>query len=337
LIYSRPVAVLLMSVLLLSSLVSRQTELGAQESITYIAMGDSVAFGVGSSLPEKRGYPALVRGLLVGFTSSDVSLSNLAIPGETAETFLQDGQLESFIENVVALLEQRRTVDYITISLGGNEMLSQRYSNSLERQQALGNFRASLDQAVSRVRAEVGSNTIIVLTTYYDLSEGDATVPSSDAWWINEFNSVIRDVAIRYDTRVADIDVAFQDRIHQLTLNPYDVHPNNQGFRAIAREVWSALALDTDAPDIDVHSSLTATRRTPTLQFEVADASQVARVSVAVGNLSEVQPVSLGNGRYAVLLDLRGDDLIEYSITIEAEDSAGNVGSEVVQLTLTTN
>jgi lysophospholipase L1-like esterase len=123
LIYSRPVAVLLMSVLLLSSLVSRQTELGAQESITYIAMGDSVAFGVGSSLPEKRGYPALVRGLLVGFTSSDVSLSNLAIPGETAETFLQDGQLESFIENVVALLEQRRTVDYITISLGGNEML----------------------------------------------------------------------------------------------------------------------------------------------------------------------------------------------------------------------
>lgn len=334
---SRPAAVLLVTVLLMSSLTIRQAPLGAQESVAYIALGDSIAHGVGSSLPEKRGYPELLRGYLMEFTGSDVSLFNVAVPGETARSFLEDGQLEAFNEVIDSLLEQRRTVSYVTMSLGGNEMLSQRYSSALERQQALGDFRSSLDQAVSRVRAEVGSNTAIVLTTYYDLSEGDASVPSSDAWWIDEFNSVIRDVAMRYDARVANIDDVFRGQIDQLTLSPYDVHPKNQGYRAIAREIWTALGLDSDAPGIDVISSSTATRRTPTLHFEVVDVSQVTRVAVKVGDMPEVHPVNLGNGAYVLLLDLREDDAREYLITIEAEDSAGNIGSEVVQLTLTTN
>jgi lysophospholipase L1-like esterase len=329
------VAIVLTCVLLLTSVAGRQVPTGAQEALVYVALGDSIAYGVGSSLPDRRGYPALLSEHLHEFTGSEVLLHNLAVPGETATSFLDNGQLESFNEIIDTLVEQRRTISYVTISLGGNEMLAQRYASTLERQQALGEFRSSLDQAVSRVKAEVGSNTTIVLTTYYDLSEGDTVVPSSDAWWIEEFNSVIRDVAIRYDARIANIDDAFRKQIDQLTLYPYDVHPNNQGYRAIARTLWSALALDTDAPEIHVHSSLTANRRTPTLRFEVTDASQITRISVTVGDSEESRPVNLGNGLYAMLLDLRGDDEREYVITIEAEDSAGNVGSDVVQLTLT--
>jgi lysophospholipase L1-like esterase len=333
----RPVEILLIVILVMSSLASQQASLGAQETITYIALGDSIAYGVGSSLPDRRGYPALVREHLMDFTGLGVSLFNTAVPGETARSFLEDGQLESFNEIVDSLLEQRRTVSYVTISLGGNELLAQRYSGTLERQQALVDFRSSLDQAVSRVRAEVGGSTAIVLTTYYDLSEGDPEVPSSDAWWIEEFNSVIQDAAVRHDARVAHIDEVFRGRVNRYTLHPFDVHPNNQGYRAIANEVWSAIDLDSDAPEIDVLSSLTATRRTPTLRFEVVDASQIVRVSVRTGDVPEVQPVHLGNGTYALLLDFRDDEASEYLITIEAEDSAGNVDSEVVQITLTTN
>lgn len=291
----------------------------------YVALGDSIAFGVGSSLPERRGYPALVRAYLEIHGDAAVPSANHAMPGETAASFLSNGQLDAFARELAMFADAGISVNIVTISLGGNEMLAQRYGSTAERQTALDEFRISLDRAISRIREETGPETTMILTTYYDLSEGDPSIPTTDAWWIEQFNNVIRETAGRADARVAELAGAFRGQIEDYTYHPYDVHPDNQGYRAIATQVWRALGLDAEPPAIEVVSAPEATRRTPTLQLEVADNIAVEHVRVLLNDGTTLMPVDLGDGRYVLLLDLRNDDAGEYSLVIEAEDGAGNV------------
>jgi lysophospholipase L1-like esterase len=308
---------------------SIQREATAQQNESngaYIALGDSIAFGVGSSLPDRRGYPALVHGLLETSSGSGLAHVNLGVPGETAASFIADGQLEALLQELAAFGEAGIPVDIITVTLGGNEMLAQQTGATNERQAALSDFRTSLDQAVARIRDEVGDGASIVLTTYYDLSEGDPSIPSTDAWWIEQFNAVIRQTAESEGASVADLNEPFRGRIGDYTHYPYDVHPKNQGYRAIAAQVWSAIGLDMEPPVIQVVSDPEATRRMPTLQLEIADNVNIAQVRVSLDGRSTQTPVDLGDGHYVLLLDLRDDEADEYSVRIEAEDSAGNVG-----------
>ena len=316
---------------------ANQSPVSAQSPVAYIALGDSIAYGIGSSLPDRRGYPPQVHDFIEQATGDMVMLSNLAVPGETAASFLTSGQVDELADTRRRLQEQNAPISLVTVSLGGNEMLAQRYSGVVERQQALAEFRDSLDIALSRIREEVGSSPDMVLTTYYDLSEGDPAAQSSDAWWIAQFNAVIRETAERHDAVVADVNEAFEGNISSFTLHPYDVHPKNQGYRAIAEQVWSALGWDTTAPGIQVLSDATTTRRTPTLQMEVTDNIAVASVSVVVGDGEPEHAVHVGDGRYVLLLDLRDSDETWYQITIEASDAAGNVSRMDVQLVVETN
>ncbi len=143
----------------------------------YIALGDSIAYGIGSSLPERRSYPVIVRDLLTASTGGSVSLVNLGVPGETAASFMTGGQLDAFIHEREVFDQAGIGVDVVSLTLGGNEMLAQRSGSSVERESALTEFQANLNEAVGRVRAAIGDETTLVLTTYYDLSEGDASLP----------------------------------------------------------------------------------------------------------------------------------------------------------------
>lgn len=306
--------------------ITQQEAARAGSQGAYIALGDSVAHGIGSSLPERRGYPALVRDHLETYFGGRVELMNLAAPGETAESFLENGQYAAFSNAVGTLLEVDTRILAVTLSLGGNEMLARRYAGAVERQQALAEFRDTLDDAVNRVRGEIGPNTTLILTTYYDLSEGDPAAESSDAWWIEQFNQVIRDTAERHGASVAELDPVFRGHVQRLTHAPYDVHPNNQGFRAIAGQVWAVLGFDDDAPIVRIRSSATATRRTPTLQVDVIDNVDVTHVSVAVDGSPPVDMLHTGGGRYVSLLDFRGEERVAHELLVTAVDSAGNTG-----------
>lgn len=297
----------------------------AQSSGAYIALGDSIAAGFGSSLPERRSYPALVHDLLETFHGATVPFTNLGVPGETARSFIEGGQLDALAGEVSDSRMAVVSIDVVTLTLGGNEMLAQRERGATERRQALDEFRESYDDAVAGVRTEIGDVPTLILTTYYDLSEGDPAQQSTDAWWVEQFNSVIRDTAARHGAIVAELYEPFRGRIDEYTNNPYDVHPNNQGYRAIARQVWHVLGLDTETPAVQVTSNSEATRRTPTLQMAVTDNVDVSQVRVTVSAGPPHSPVEVADGRYALLLDLRGDNATGYPIVIEAEDSAGNV------------
>lgn len=334
---SFPLVTCVLALMLTVAGTARQAPVAAQSHGAYIALGDSIAFGTGSSLPVRRGYPALLKPLLETHLSESIAVYNLAVPGETAATFNTEGQLERFITTVESLQQQAMPIELVTVTLGGNEMLAQRSGDDIERRRALDTFREQFQQALGQIRFTLGDDPDIVVTTYYDLSEGDQSVESSDAWWIEQFNQVIRETAERQNAVIAELGDAFRGQIEALTLAPYDVHPQNQGYQAIARRIWAALAWDTQAPEIRMLSSTTASRPTPTLQFEVFDAVDVATITVEVDDGEPQKPVDIGMGKYVLLLDFRDATVQEHTIVIEASDSAGNTTRLVEDLILDTN
>ena len=296
----------------------------------YVALGDSIAAGVGSSLPRSRGNAAIVAEWLARLTGETVPHENLAVPGETAVTFIDAGQLERFRDTVARSAAAGVPIAAVTLSLGGNELLALDASGLSDRQAGLDEFSIRYADALQAVRAEIGPETPLVVTTYYDLTAGDETIQFSDAWWIEQFNSVIRRVAEEQGALVADLAGQFAGRIGDFTHYPFDVHPTNLGHLAIARAIWATLGLDDRPPSIDATTNIEAIRSTPTIRFSVDDNVGVSSVTAYGDNVSVSGPFETGDNEYVTLLDLQASDREEVALTIEIGDDAGNVTRQVV-------
>lgn len=300
----------------------------------YIALGDSISAGLVSSLPRKRGYPALVTDelrSLHGSTAADteVMLQNLSRPGETTTSFMQVGQLAAFEAEVASLRERGAELDLVTISLGGNDILRLREQDAATRQAGLDQFRQDYPAAIAAVRASLGDlQPVIVVNTYYDLSEGNVEEQGSDAWWVDQFNDVIREAGASAGLAVADLEPAFRGRIRDLTWHPTDIHPNNAGHREIARLVWQASGLDTEVPVITFEQPGDAlARRTATVRASVSDNVGVSSVELWVdGEFTSTLIYVASADAYLGVWDARGHDSPDATLAIRAVDLAGNKG-----------
>jgi acyl-CoA thioesterase I len=302
----------------------------AQSPGIYIALGDSIAAGIGSSLPRERGNAAIVAGWLATLIGESVPFENLAVPGETATTFMEGGQLQRFRDVIARSKASNLPVAAVSLTLGGNEMLALDTTGLSDRQAGLDAFSDQYSSAVAAVRSEIGPDAPLVVTTYYDLNEGDPAIQFSDSWWVEQFNAVIRRVASEQQAHVADVASQFAGNIPSYTHFPFDVHPSNAGHLVIARSIWTSLALDAEPPTIAVTSSVEATRLTPTVKFDVLDNVGVSTVTATSDDVSVSGPFEIEDGDYTVLLDLRGTELDEVALMVEIGDDAGNVTREVV-------
>lgn len=290
-----------------------------------IALGDSIAAGIGSSLPRSRGYAAIVAGWLARLTGEPVPSENLAVPGETATTFTDGGQLQRFRDTVANARAASVPIALVTVSLGGNELLGLGAQGLSDRQAGLDEFRARYDEALGAIRDEIGPDTPLAVLTLYDPTEGDALVQYTDAWWIGQFNAVIRNAATEHLAAVAEVGARFAGKTADYTRYPSDVHPTNAGHLVIAQSIWSTLAFDAEPPSIVATPNLVATRLTPTIQFSVDDNLGVSSVSVRSDDVMLRGPFETATNRYVVLVDLGTTDREEVALTIEISDDGGNV------------
>ena len=92
-----------------------------QQATVYLALGDSLAWGDGASVPTHTGYVPRLAGYFSGGAHGDADqLVNLAIRGETTDTFLA-GQLAQAIG---VINDPDTDVRVVTISIGGNDLLN---------------------------------------------------------------------------------------------------------------------------------------------------------------------------------------------------------------------
>src|SRR5687767_9110387 len=86
----------------------------------YVALGDSLAFGVGASDPERAYVPLLFQYFQQPRTENVRILRNLSRPGETSDSFVAGGQLALA---VAAIVEPTTDTRVVTLDIGGNDLL----------------------------------------------------------------------------------------------------------------------------------------------------------------------------------------------------------------------
>lgn len=212
----------------------------------YLALGDSLAAGVGASAPEEA-YVGRLQGALRQRLGADVDLENLAKAGATTQSLI-DEQLPGAEE-----LLHRGGVRLLTIDIGGNDFaalfgnlacLQEALTPDCPLASVLEPVRARLDTIFGRLRA-AGPDVPMAVMTYPNLFSGSGHVfelPAANA--LSRLNEVIRDEAERYGLTVVDPTRAFEGKSLQLTgvgNVPFDPHPNDAGHAALAQAFEAAL------------------------------------------------------------------------------------------------
>jgi lysophospholipase L1-like esterase len=231
----------------------------------YLALGDSITFGIGVPRPQQNGYVPRVADALAGASAEPrIGLTRVfAVPGETANGFL-DRRLDDVVR---AIEEIGPRVELITIGLGANEVLRARRDAACVADRASDACRAvvesaaeaaasSLDAVVAGVQSaleEAGSDAVVVLLAYYnpDLAPlAAASVAGSDGIVGCDpdeerpgLNDRIACIAAERSVGLVDLYDAFLGREDELTrFRAGDVHPNAEGYQVIADAITDALS-----------------------------------------------------------------------------------------------
>jgi lysophospholipase L1-like esterase len=325
----------------ISLLPLKQQQGNAQTELVYLALGDSIPAGLLASLPAERGYPALLRDLmeserLASESPAGVDLIDLAEPGETIESFRDEGQLSDALSEIEAASNGQ--LQTVTLTIGGNNILSLWEATVDERASELETFRTAYAEVISELASVLdGQDVDVVVTTYYDLTDGDPEVEGSNAWWLRQFNEVIAETAQEAGFIVVDLESSFRGRISELTWFPADIHPNNAGHRAIAQTIWQELAYDSAPPEVEITrpDNSDVRNRVPTIHATVTDNIELDSVVLQVDGetVDELIYVS-GRESWIGLWDARNFPGTEAEITVLATDVSGNEASDSVTVTL---
>src|SRR3990170_56756 len=144
----------------------------AKEAPAYIAIGDSLAFGVGASDPASGGYVALTYETLRSserYRDRGLELVNLGLPGATSsDLLLPGGQLERALSEIRERQEDTSSsddnVEIITVDIGGDGVLAMASEDSPcladplaeecqgRFQEMLGTLKGDLTEVLERLR-----------------------------------------------------------------------------------------------------------------------------------------------------------------------------------------
>lgn len=240
----------------------------------YVALGDSLAVGVGASRPDALGYVAQLRATLT--TPADgqpqvTSLVNLAVSGETSGSMIGGQLLE-------ALTTIGNTADLalVTLDIGGNDLLRllrtqqcasapassdcrQLVAQTLAEFEA--NYRVILSQLAAALDASAPDALLAVMTYFNPFSGTDAPYEAAGDLALlgadgrldcaaaeadvaaRGMNDVIACVAAEDGASLADVHPAFAGLGLELThIGSEDIHANDVGYRVIAETFAEALA-----------------------------------------------------------------------------------------------
>jgi len=257
-----PLPAALLSLGFLLSAIGPVDPVRAAETPAYIAMGDSIAFGVGATNPSTMGYVGLTFEALrtsERYRDRGLTLVNLSVPGNTsADLLIPAGQLES----AIAEIERRQgdataaddNVEIITVNIGGNDLLSLLDPDSpcftdagadpcIEHfGEVLSGLQRNLEEVLQSLRDAAPSASIIVLDLYNPYSGTQDPREVIADLGVGQVNGVVAAAAANPDLKIetASVFQLFQGRGNQW-IAADGLHPNAAGHSVIAEVALAAI------------------------------------------------------------------------------------------------
>jgi lysophospholipase L1-like esterase len=260
-----------MVVALLAALVSAPSTMAdaaPKGERVYLALGDSLAAGVGATRADRLGYvPRLAHFFRGTAHGGATSVMNVAVPGATSESLITSGQLA----RAVAAIDAESDVVVVTLDIGGNDLLgllqpgqpcavdpTTADCQAAVRAALTGfatNFPIILTQLTEALARDPGEERLLVATFYnpYSGTGGtldavvDRVVLGSDLQLDRDcsespeqvgLNDLIACIAGRYaqsGVTVVDVYPLFAGKAASLThIGDNDIHPTNAGYAMIA-------------------------------------------------------------------------------------------------------
>jgi lysophospholipase L1-like esterase len=238
----------------------------------YLALGDSVAFGIGASDPAVTGYVPRLHGVLREelrcWPRPDcprLALDNLAVPGATTTSLIAD-QLTPAVAQLRARnwdLDPFNDVKVVTIDIGGNDAFAA-VPSCLDPTTAqckaavdtqLSTFETNFPVILRRLRIAAGPFARVVTMTYYNplpscrlaplASLGEAVLEGATPLVERGLNDLIRSISATYHVRVAE--TYGQLGPDDLVGGADCLHPNDAGHQVIADRFATTLGLGRKA------------------------------------------------------------------------------------------
>ena len=237
----------------------------------YLALGDSLAYGIGASDRTRTAYvPLLFRYFQQPRAENVRVLRNLSRPGETSDSFIAGGQLALAVASIADPTTDTRVV---TLDIGGNDLLyliggppcqddpggalCQALVAEQLRKFAI-NYAVILEALSSALESDPGNETLRVMTYYNPYGgTGHPYEPFADGVLLGSdlaidcaappgdpragLNDLIACIGAASGAVVADVYPAFGDRALELThIARGDIHPNDAGHSVIAQTFIAA-------------------------------------------------------------------------------------------------
>lgn len=221
----------------------------------YIALGDSVAYGIGAPDPNNQGYAGLFYANYLKKVQPNLQVyRNLAVPGETSASFLSKAggksQLQKLKDEIVAAANAGLRISPVSLTIGGNDMLNVVGKSQSDREAALSLFDTNFTRILAEIRTQIGQADLLV-TTYYNPFAYNGGNNGIDSEWLQRFDDVIRQRAGEKGAKLVDFTAPVAGSEKNYTwIASNDVHPTPAGHSVLAQAMWKASGYDTTAPSL---------------------------------------------------------------------------------------
>jgi len=264
-----PLAAFLFLAFVLTSPSSGALPAAAAETPAYLAIGDSLAFGVGAPDPSTGGYVALAYKAIQTsdrYEERGLALINLSVPGATSSDLLiEGGQIDAAIEEIESRKDDEESADdnveIISVNIGGNDLLRLATPNSpcavdptiepcleLLGEMLIG-LQDNLTEALERLRQAAPEAGIYLLNLHNPYSgTGDIREGLADLA-VQQLNGVIGAVVAdeQLGVELGDVFQLFRGRGSQWIADDR-LHPNEKGHKVMAEVLLATI--DGRAPRI---------------------------------------------------------------------------------------
>ena len=186
-----------------------QQRISQPGELTYVALGDSAAQGIGASRPQ-NGYVGVIADRLAQKTGKTIRVVNLSVSG---------AKLQDVIDKQIPQLKNYQP-DFVTIEAGANDMVA-------------------FDAANFRTRFNILVEQLPAITVVANMPNFGGRVKRVQA--VNSANDIIKQACASAHLAEADLYTATKSHESPLNYAADFFHPSNRGYKNWADAFWKIL------------------------------------------------------------------------------------------------